>query len=216
MPRACHTARIGPRASGLAAPTVRRRSHQMAYRHPPWRCTGPPSGNRSRTPSPTLPAITNGDVHPHVGRVRRARRQGRRGARRGRARPRLEDRAVPLQRQRVPRSPVRRVQDPRRPDQRELPLPRRGAVVPARQRRRRGAVLPHLARPTVSRGCVDRLPQLKLLVAGRRRRPPIGDRRRRRTRRLIAAHAPMPRITRGDDPTSTCSTPAARPACPRA
>ena len=38
------------------------------------------------------------------------------------------------------------VQDARRAGQRQLPLPRRGAVVPARQRRRRGAGVPLVAR----------------------------------------------------------------------
>ena len=56
-----------------------------------------------------------------------------------------QDRPVPLQRQRVPRGPLRRVQDARRAHQRELPVPRRRARVPARQRRRRGAGVPLLA-----------------------------------------------------------------------
>ena len=61
---------------------------------------------------PDHPAITNGDDHSHVGRVRRPLGAGRRRAARGRARTRLEGRAVPLQRQRVPRGAVRHVQDP--------------------------------------------------------------------------------------------------------
>ena len=70
---------------------------------------------------------------PDVGGVRRTCRAARRRVHRGRARSRLQDRAVHVQRQRVPRGPVRGVQDPRRADQRQLPLPRRRAVVPARQ-----------------------------------------------------------------------------------
>ena len=129
----------------------RRRSAPSAVdadhlRSRPWSCTTPPSGSRSPTRFPTHTAVVHGDVDPDVGGVRRAGRPPGRGVLRGRPRPRLQGRAVPVQRQRVPRGAVRRVQDARRAGQRQLPLPRRGAVVPARQRRRRGVRVPFVAR----------------------------------------------------------------------
>ena len=128
--------------------------------------------------------------HPHVGRVRRpfGARRGR--AARGRARTRLEGRPVPLQLQRVPRGTVRHVQDPWRRDQRQLPLSRRGAVVPARQRRRRGVVLPLVAeRPRRPSG----RPAAEPRAAGRGRRRRAVARRSRRALHRAARRPPAVR-----------------------
>ena len=62
------------------------------------------------------------------------------------SRARQQGRPVSLQRQRIPRSPIRGVQDARRSGQRELPLPRRRTLVLARQQRRRSARLSFVAR----------------------------------------------------------------------
>ena len=81
-------------------------------------------------------------------------RRGRRGA--GQGRP------VPLQRPRVPRVPLRAPSRPGwRPDQHELPVPRRRARLPLGQRRRgRGGVPRHL-QPIASRASAMR-PRVKL------------------------------------------------------
>ena len=52
-------------------------------------------------------------------------------------------RRLPAQRQRVPRGDARRVQGPRRAVQRQLPLRRRGARLPAERRRRPTAIVYH-------------------------------------------------------------------------
>ena len=88
---------------------------------------------------------------------------------RGRARARLQDRHLPLQRQRVPRDAVRRLQAARRAGERELPVPRRRAVVPARQRRRRGHRVPRQPGRSGGEGRPS-APEAEAAGGGRRRR----------------------------------------------
>ena len=123
--------------------------------------------------------------------------------------------ASTLQRQRVPRGDARRVPGPGRAVQRQLPLRRGGAAVPARRRRRDRARLPRRVRAALAEVLPD-LPQLRVLLqvaddsgndllAGAvdyEDALAVGARRRRRSSRRPT--------------TSTSSTPAARPACPRA
>ena len=121
------------------------------------------------------------------------------------------------QRQRVPRGDARRVQGARRSVQRQLPLRRRGAAVPARRRRRRGHRRPQRSSPRRWPRCCRRSAHLE--------RDPAGPRRLRQRaaarRRLVRGRAGR-RVRRTPPPSSgpptisTSSTPAARPACPRA
>ena len=71
-------------------------------------------------------------------------------------------------------------QDPRRPDQRQLPLPRQRAALPARQRRRRGPGVPHLAGRSGGAGAVR---AGRRAPADRGRRRPGARRHRPRRRR---------------------------------
>ena len=87
-------------------------------------------------------ALIHGDERVSWRRARRAGRSSRAGVRRAGPEAGLEGRALPLQRHRVRHRAVRRVQDAGRAGQRELPVHRQRAAVPARQLRRRGAVLP--------------------------------------------------------------------------
>ena len=140
------------------------------------------------------------------------------GARRPRERP-GPPRDLPAQRQRVPRVDARRVQGPGRAVQRQLPLRRRGAALPAQRLAARWRSSCTVAvRPDARRGARPTLPQPARRSSrsptqsgnpccparsGTRthwqRRPPTAARRRRR--------APT---------TSTSSTRVAPPACPRA
>jgi hypothetical protein len=139
-------------------------------------------GRRLRRPPALLAA---------VGRSRGAPRERLRG---GGPRARLEDRALPVQRLRVSRGPVRRLQGPPRPDQHQLPLPRRRAPLSARQLRLRGRGLPH--EPLRSRGArhaaLSEGPALD--PGGRRRGAHRGRRGLRgpdREPRPRAAHRPL-------------------------
>ena len=111
-----------------------------------------------------------------------------------------QGRDVPLQLARVLRDELRRAQDPRRPDQRQLPLPRQRAALPARQRRRRGARVPHLARrprrprarPAARRcGCSSRSTTARRADGSdaRRRRRRLRETCRRRSRPADAHRA---------------------------
>ena len=147
---------------------------------------------------PDVPAVTNGDTtrtwsqfDDRAARVAQA-------LHRRRARTRLQGRALPLQRQRVRRGAVRHVQAPRRPDQRQLPLPRRRTLVPARQLRCRGAGVPLLARRS-RRQRRRPTPQAEAPHRGRRRRRPAGVPSARSTKRSSPSHDPMPRIVRAED-----------------
>ena len=135
---------------------------------------------------PDAPAVVQGDgltwsdyEHAPPGSPRRsstpasARRQGR---------------AVPLQLPRVPRGPVRRHEAATRTGQRQLPLPRRGVAVPARQRRRRGARLPFVARRAGRRGGRPPAQAAAARRGRRRRRAPAGSTAPCDTRRWSAAH----------------------------
>ena len=122
-------------------------------------------------------------------------------------RARRPRRVLPLQRLRVRRGHARRVQAAGGADQRQLPLRRRRAALPVRRRRAEGA----RARPVLRR-------------PGRRRRgrppaphhPPDGRRRRRLRGRagVGVSRAAWPWSARAT--TTTSSTRAAPPACPRA
>ena len=97
-------------------------------------------------------------------------RQGRRAcsARRARVGP-GPPRPLPLQRQRVPRGDARRVQGAGRAVQRQLPLRRRGAALPARRRRaRRRSSTTSTFAPTLADVRAE-LPALTAAAPGRRR-----------------------------------------------
>ena len=136
-----------------------------------------------------------------------------RRVRRARARPRRQGRELPLQLPRVPRGHLRDLEAAGRPGQRELPLPRGGAALPARELRRRGAALPRRARRAGRQGprpgaeaARDR--------AGRRRHAAPRRRDRLRGPRRTATSRPSGSADRAT--TSTSSTPAAPRGCPRA
>ena len=164
-PSACTTASSCSGLRSGAAPSARGEAAGMAFpsygrggnspRAPnalrckdarPWRCTWPQCGKRSPTRCPTRRRWSTATT------AARGRSTTDRAARLAGALtdaglgPDSKVGPVPLQLERVPRSATRRVQAARRPGERELPLPRRRALVPARQRRRRGALLPHVAR----------------------------------------------------------------------
>ena len=140
------------------------------------------------------------------------------GVPRRRAEPRIEGRDVPLQLTRVLRDQLCRAQDPRRPDQRQLPVPRQRAPLPARERRRRSPGVPHARSPIASPGsptdsrrcvCSSRSttaphPTAPTHVDGAVAYEDLQPRSRRR-------RASSPTATR-----CTSSTPAGRPGCPRA
>ena len=86
-------------------------------------------------------------------------------SRRPRHRPRRPRRALPLQRHRVPRGHARRVQAARGPDQRELPLRRGRAALPARRRRRQGGRLPPRVRAEARRDPRPALPRCTRYIA---------------------------------------------------
>ena len=94
---------------------------------------------------PDAPAVVQG-ARPLDWRATSSAPRGSRTRSRRRARTPRQGGDVPLQLARVLRDELRGDQDPRRPDQRQLPLSRPRAHLPARQRRRRGARLPQLAR----------------------------------------------------------------------
>ena len=125
-------------------------------------------------------------------------------------------RALPLQRQRVPRGHARRVPGPGRAVQRQLPLRRRRAALPAQGRRRARHRLPLLLRPDPGRGAARPARPRGAGPGGRRLRRGAA----RRRGRLRAACSPPPRTrsrsTTSRPTTSTSSTRAARPACRRA
>ena len=75
---------------------------------------------------------------------------------------------LPPQRQRVPRGDAGRLQGPGRALQRQLPLRRRGAPLPARRRRARGDRVPQRVRRSAGRG-PTRPPRPRGPAAGRRR-----------------------------------------------
>ncbi len=155
---------------------------------------------------------------PRPGRRRSRRPLRARRARRPRVRPGPR-RPLPAQRQRVPGGDARRLQGPGRAVQRELPLRRRGAAVPAARRRRRGpsCTTPRFA-PILAE-VLDRAARrstLLLQVADELRRARCSpgavdyeDAPGRPPTRARSTSARRPT-------TSTSSTPAAPPACPRA
>ena len=152
-----------PRSTSSSPPTRSRRSsrptHLRRCRASPDPTTDLPSvgtragGSGCRSTSPTSgrsiadevgdrTALIHGDERVSWRELRRPGRPARAGVRRARPAARLEGRALPLQRDRVRRRAVRGVQDARCPDQRQLPLHRQRAALPARELRQRGAVLP--------------------------------------------------------------------------
>ena len=140
--------RIGPSTTFVATNRRARYGRMRApCRHISGR-SGKPSPTRSpmRRRSSRAPAASTGGL-------RAARRAARPGAARRRPRTPRQGRDVSLQLARVLRDELRGDEDPRRPDQRQLPLPRRRARLPARQRRRRGARLPLARSATASRAC---------------------------------------------------------------
>ena len=148
--------------SGAVSLTVRR--SEGARCRPP-SSTWPTCSRRSPGSTPTASALIWGDTRltfsagrrpqppprrlpaqPGPGRPHRAQR-----ARRPRVRPGPPGH-LPLQRQRVPRGDDRRLQGPGGAVQRELPLRRRRAALPARQLAVPGARLPRRLRPHAGRG----------------------------------------------------------------
>ena len=111
-----------------------------------------------------------------------------------------------------------RHQDRPRPGQHQLPLRRRRAELPVGQRRRRGGRLPRRRSPSASRGFSTACPTVKALALGRRRHRARARTGPRRTSDAAKSAADRTRRAAGvaAATTSTCSTPAARPACPRA
>ena len=168
------------------------------------------AGARCRRPGPGRPPR-------HVGRLRPpGQRRGPDAARRRRRRA-GQGRAVPLQLPRVHGVGVRHLQGGPRPDQHELPLPRRGARLPLGQRRRRRRGVPrHLHR--AHRGHPRPGPPGHHLALGRRRRRALPRRGPRRTRPPPRPEAPTRSRARGAAAATTCccSTPVAPRACPRA
>ena len=123
-----------------------------------------------------------------------------------------------VQRQRLGRGAVGRLEDPRRGGERQLPL-RRGraratcSTTPTRRARRRGASSRHASRrsatscPSCGRSSRSTTASDEDLVAHRRRRT---------TRPRWPRRRPSATSSRAPTTTSTCSTPAAPPGCPRA
>ena len=134
-------------------------------------------------------------------------------------RPRRPRRALPLQRHRVPRGMLAAFKLRAVPDQRELPLRRGGAAVPARRLpTSRRSCSTASSRPS-STPCGGKLPSLTTFVADRGRRPAPSSTRRRRGRLRAGARRRVARRAtsgRGPPTTSTSSTRAAPRACPRA
>ena len=168
-----------------------------------------------RRRSPRSPGDHTRRHDAHVGGVRRPRRAHGRSPHCRRARTRLEGRPVHVQLQRVHGGPLRRAEDARRGDQCQLPLPRRGAVVPARQLRRRSDRVPRIARRP--RGPHHRpAPEVEAARRGgrrpgrrgsgrrrirghARRAPPDGAHRATRGRHLHALHRGNDRHAEGRD-----------------
>ena len=158
-------------------------------------------------------ARIDGVAHYLAGRAglpHRARRAGRARVRPG------PPRALPAQRQRVPRGDGRRLPRPGRAVQRQLPLRRGRAALPAHRRAAKALVYGAEFAPQVA-AIRDRLPDAAGAHPGRRRlrqRPAARRSRLRVDRRHARAGrpaCPLPTAT-----TSTSSTPAAPPACRRA
>ena len=138
----------------------------------------------------------------------------------GAGRPRVgpgPPRHLPLQRQRVHRVDARRLASTGGAVQRQLPLRRGRAALPARQRPLPGARLPRRVRPdgwppsatgSPSSRCCSRWPTVRATTSC----PAPST-----TRRPSPAPTPTPSRASPHRPTtSTSSTPAAPPACPRA
>ena len=132
---------------------------------------------------------------PDVRRGRRAGHPARQRAGRAGSRSRRPRRLLPLQLDRVPRGHDRRVQAPRGADQRQLPLRRRRAALPARRRRRERGRVPSRVRAE-ARG--DRAVAARSSHLSRGRRRHRGRRRRARrrstTRRRSADASPDARL----------------------
>ena len=105
---------------------------------------------RRRGPGPRSPRVRRTAALVLAGR--RARQPAGARARGERCRPRRSRRPLPVQRDRVPRGDARRVQDPRGARQRQLPVRRGGAALPARQLRRQGRGVPPRVRAEARRG----------------------------------------------------------------
>ena len=179
-----------PRVSGFATlrgPAVRDHDDGRTALPPrrDHRCragTSPTSGKSSPSRSPTPRRRCTARPRAHVGRVRPpGQRRGRHPPRPGRHRA-GQGRPVPLQRHRVHRVDVRRVQGRARPHQHQLPLPGRRARLPVGQRRLRRRRLPrhlhrhHRAHPRPGPPGGD-------LAVGRRRRRAVPRLGRSPTRR---------------------------------
>ena len=200
---------------GTSRPTVRHAVPMLVRKSMDWNFADLFEAVADTVPDNT--AIICGDRRLHVRRARRALDAAReppdRRGRRGR-RPR---RHLRVQRPGVGRGDVRDLEGAGRPDQRQLPLRRGRALVPLRQRRSHRARARTRVHPADRRGARGRAEaQGVRLDRGRHRRGPRDDRRGRvrgRARGRVARRA-FP--ARAAPTTSTCSTPAAPPACPRA
>ena len=197
-----------------------------------WSSTSPSPRSRRRAPTPTARRSSGGDRRlTYAELAERTRRLANvlRDAGLGVHRERRElaghesgqDHlgALPLQRQRVPRGDARRVQGPGRAVQRQLPLRRRGAALPAQRRAgARASCTTRAFAPTLAEVLPD-LPDLERADPGRRRlRQRAAPAARSTTRTLLAGvvRRAARRRRPGRPTTSTSSTPAAPPACPRA
>ena len=113
---------------------------------------------------------------------------------------------------------LRGVQAARRAGERELPLPRRRAALPARQRRRRGARSTTARSPSACRRCATALPKLRIARPGRRPPTPTASRccPARSTTRSSSPRTSRRRASSARPTIWSSSTPAAPPACRRA
>ena len=179
---------------------------QMPNSLGPWPSTSPTSSSTPSTSCPSAPPLVCGEqrrtyaeLDERANRVAHHLAVARRRARRPRRHLRPELR-------RVGRDDARLLQDPGRPDQRQLPLRRGRAALHLRQRRPgRRRLRPGLRRPP--RRHRRRAARSSAFTA-RRSAPSTRPRWPRRRPTATSTSAPPT--------TSTSSTPAAPPACPRA
>ena len=123
---------------------------------------------------------------------------------------------LPLQLPRVPPDHLRRHEGRPGPGQHQLPLRRRRAELPVGQRRRGGGRVPRRVH-RADRGHPRPGAPGQGLALGRRRLGPVPRLGHPlRGRRQVGHRAGAARRGAAAATTSTCSTPAARPACPRA
>ena len=167
---------------------------------------------------PDRPALIAGDRRLTYGELDDAGEPGRALSPRRRRAARPARRHLRVQPRRVGRVDARLLQGARGADQRQLPLRRRGAALPVRQRRPRRIDLRSRVRPARRFGAAGHAEAAPPRSARRRHRHhDRGSRRGRAT--STRCRSPTRRATvscPARPTTSTSSTPAARRACPRA